>query len=411
MKKLIVIAFLLTSLTFGETTFTDIEDHWSQTWVEDLTQYSITSGYPDGRYKPDSEISVEEFITFTIKAIQTYDISYQVEDNQKDWSTGYIQKSLESLIIPETMFEDYKRPITREEMAYIIVSAYSKHYPLTQSHINTKIPALLYDYHIIDDRYIDYFLYAIRDGFISGKGQINNLTIVDPKGMATRGEAAVLLIKLLQADKREIFLKDHPHQLVKTPIFNGSQVKEIDIVYYAKELEDGKYITEIFELNDWLEANDEDMSHSDYNTIRERILGSYSHISDKFYYMYNCDYSFKEDYLKYGGDPLYWFGENSDFVLSYDSRNEFKSTSPYNLVFWTPGRQLEEYATHSDYFKGEYGMYLIYIFTYLFEDDYEEVLHILFEQIETSSMNGDYTFNKRKFTIGGNQMFIEAIGQ
>lgn len=47
-------------------TFSDVEGHWAQNWIEALRSEGITGGYPDGSYRPDNTVSRAEMAVFII---------------------------------------------------------------------------------------------------------------------------------------------------------------------------------------------------------------------------------------------------------------------------------------------------------------------------------------------------------
>jgi hypothetical protein len=49
-------------------TFSDTSGHWAQNWIEALKTAGITGGYPDGTYKPDNTVTRAEMAVFLLKA-------------------------------------------------------------------------------------------------------------------------------------------------------------------------------------------------------------------------------------------------------------------------------------------------------------------------------------------------------
>lgn len=46
-----------------EPEFSDLSDHWSKSIIMRLNGYGIMNGYDDGTIRPDSYVSVAEFLT------------------------------------------------------------------------------------------------------------------------------------------------------------------------------------------------------------------------------------------------------------------------------------------------------------------------------------------------------------
>jgi hypothetical protein len=48
--------------------FSDIAGHWAEAWVEQLAIKGITSGYPDGTYRPENQVTRAEMAVFLVKS-------------------------------------------------------------------------------------------------------------------------------------------------------------------------------------------------------------------------------------------------------------------------------------------------------------------------------------------------------
>ena len=53
----------------GSHPFSDISGHWAEEWIEDLFDEGFTSGFPDGTYRPDNQVTRAEMAVFLKKAI------------------------------------------------------------------------------------------------------------------------------------------------------------------------------------------------------------------------------------------------------------------------------------------------------------------------------------------------------
>jgi hypothetical protein len=47
--------------------FSDVSGHWAEAWIEQLATEGITSGYPDGTFKPDRTVTRAEMAVFLTK--------------------------------------------------------------------------------------------------------------------------------------------------------------------------------------------------------------------------------------------------------------------------------------------------------------------------------------------------------
>jgi hypothetical protein len=52
----------------GSHPFSDIAGHWAEEWIEDMYDEGITSGYPDGTYRPENHVTRAEMAVFLVNA-------------------------------------------------------------------------------------------------------------------------------------------------------------------------------------------------------------------------------------------------------------------------------------------------------------------------------------------------------
>jgi hypothetical protein len=52
----------------GGGSFTDVAGHWAEAWIEQLKAEGITSGYPDGSYRPNNGVTRAEMAVFLVNA-------------------------------------------------------------------------------------------------------------------------------------------------------------------------------------------------------------------------------------------------------------------------------------------------------------------------------------------------------
>ena len=105
--------------------FADVEEHWAQAAIQRWLERDLVSGYPDGTFRPDSEVTRAEFITFVDRAFelpmrQGYTGFTDVQEG--DWYYGHLVAAVQAGIIggyPDGTF----RPgasITRQEAASVL---------------------------------------------------------------------------------------------------------------------------------------------------------------------------------------------------------------------------------------------------------------------------------------------------
>ena len=69
MKKIVICCFFLlfiTSVSFANTEFVDINNHWAKSEINTLITNNSIDGYSDGTFRPDDAIRVDEFLKILV---------------------------------------------------------------------------------------------------------------------------------------------------------------------------------------------------------------------------------------------------------------------------------------------------------------------------------------------------------
>src|SRR6056297_3151334 len=91
MVKLIIEAQGYGELAAGaESLFPDAQGHWAESYIGFAESMGIVDGYPDGTFKPNQEMSVNEAIAMVIRAL-----GYTDEVLNGSWPTNYKVKALD----------------------------------------------------------------------------------------------------------------------------------------------------------------------------------------------------------------------------------------------------------------------------------------------------------------------------
>lgn len=175
--------------------FADInEAKWAREAIESLVAKNVIKGYEDGDFKPNANITREEFVKIVVGAfgVEVLENASVFDDVANDsWAKNYIAAAKNAKIIngiSENIF-GLGRNITREDMAVMLVNAYE-----------AKISAINDGTHTFaDDAQIaEYAKSAVAKlygaGVISGYEDGTFL----PKNNATRAEAAQMVYKILK---------------------------------------------------------------------------------------------------------------------------------------------------------------------------------------------------------------------
>lgn len=109
--------------------FQDIQSHWANKEIMELFAANIVAGFEDGTFRPDGQVTREQFLKMLVELIKLPQDSRHVpfEDVEEErWSVPYIAAGLLNGILLLTDYPDgFKpnQPITRYEMAVWIVRA------------------------------------------------------------------------------------------------------------------------------------------------------------------------------------------------------------------------------------------------------------------------------------------------
>ncbi len=152
--------------------FKDVPDHhWANSGILNAVKQGIVSGYPDGLFHPETNVSRSEFIKMTVAALK---LPVEAQQPSQHWSKPYFEAARIAGIYAEGDFAttDLTQPMTRREMVHVAVRA------------------------IGETGKDDYeFLYkAAKFGLISGTGEGN----LDPDRTTTRAQAVVVIQRIQQ---------------------------------------------------------------------------------------------------------------------------------------------------------------------------------------------------------------------
>jgi hypothetical protein len=194
MFKRIVLLFLCLftlSINYGYATeIRDIEGHWAQKDIMRLYNNNLVDGFPDGTFRPNNDIKVNEFIKIFILATNCKLVLYG-----EGWAGWYIESAKEYGMIKEGEFKSFDRPIKRFEVVNIISryldSVEGNHFENTFTDIeksNLENTLKLFNLGIIK---------GYEDNTFRGNNTIS------------RAEAAVIINRAIDAHRKQIFEKKY----------------------------------------------------------------------------------------------------------------------------------------------------------------------------------------------------------
>ncbi len=169
---------------YSLTQFSNFEDvpatSWYNPYLIPLTQTSAIGGYPDGLFHPNDTMTVAQFLKVILV---TQDMN--VDEGGTPWYMPYVNELLRDDIITEDTFTDYNAPISREDMAMLIVRVLNLSLD-SQTSLNFNDTAA------IDAEHLPYIKAAVDANIMEGYPD----NTFRPKATATRAEVTKLIAYL-----------------------------------------------------------------------------------------------------------------------------------------------------------------------------------------------------------------------
>jgi hypothetical protein len=166
----------------------DIAGHWAESNIQKLVALGAISGYPDGTFRPNNNITRAEFATVLVKAFQLEPQSGKVfKDTAGHWAQETISTAASYGIVGGYSADTFGPDdlITREQMAVMVVKA-AELAPAT-------VELSFTDSTSISEWAREAMTTAVASGIIGGYPD-NTLR---PQGNATRAEAATVIVNAL----------------------------------------------------------------------------------------------------------------------------------------------------------------------------------------------------------------------
>ena len=182
--------------------FIDMKNHWAAEVVDIISSQHIISGYADGTFKPDQDMTRAEFVKVLVSSlyIENSNISNKVFEDvtSNHWGYNYINTAQQrGWVMGHDGKFNPEATITRQEMITIMMRVYQD---ITGTSIKTMKSAdlsLFADNIKIGEWAQEYMEKAVAMKLIQGYD--NHLS---PTSNATRGEAATVLYRYLEGLNR-----------------------------------------------------------------------------------------------------------------------------------------------------------------------------------------------------------------
>lgn len=170
-------------------------EHYAVREITQATNIKVISGYPDGTFRPDEDISREEFIKMlmVLATNRTFDFE-SVDSNYTSWAGPYVTIAEMQGVIDKGAYtnETLKKPITRLEMVLMLSKTQIKMKGIPQNQIGSLVYT---DISKLTDDEKDLLLHAVKYDLLEGMRDGTNKKF-EPNKNLTRGEAAAALMRI-----------------------------------------------------------------------------------------------------------------------------------------------------------------------------------------------------------------------
>lgn len=385
--------------------FSDVSStYWGNAYINYLSSKGIITGYPDGTFKPESNVKVNEFITMAMKSL-----GYAFESKSSDWAKPYIDKAIELGVIEDKEFNSYTANITREQMASIAGNSIAITEPRVGNQLDGYIKVEVKDYHTITGYYIQDVLESYKWGLVGGfpDGTFR------PKSNATRAQACVVLNKMQEKETRSPFTPDNAaHVIMPIGVWydrdgNIVDIKNVDLRYHTYQREYVPMYAPIYNrqpVNELVDVakilvdvadNGKGYLKLGYDMYTQNISAS-AYQSKKFY-----DDIFQ---IPSSLERSFQSAERMDFSFMIETDDFSSKYRPYNLTLWKSSRS-DGYSSYSKYFIEKYGEQIKPLFEYLFEDEFNSAWDMFLMALDYDNVTTwtEKTINGRNYYISYSQ--------
>jgi hypothetical protein len=108
--------------SFKKNIFNDVdESHWAYEYINKAYSLGIIKGYNDNTFKPDNEISYQEAITILLNVAG---FKEEIADTQAQWPYNYITKAIDMEITSDMLISEFAEKAARGKVADITLKTY-----------------------------------------------------------------------------------------------------------------------------------------------------------------------------------------------------------------------------------------------------------------------------------------------
>jgi len=256
------------------------EDHWAYNAIKDLTERKILSGYPDGAFCPENNITRAEFITILMKVIAP---NIDISEDQSYWADGSIKLARNKKILIDNDYSEFDptKDITRREVCTMLYRSMEELKDIDTENLSNKKEFIDININNNEDSKIVDILshFEILNGYPDKTVRLNSFL--------SRAELCSLI-----------------NNFMKSRCTLLSMINDNEVISYENDIASVKVSKLPEKLKKWKYSNDVPYLTTE---IEEICMFAFDNPPDKYKDVFNQFYSFESDYLKYRKK----FGENN----------------------------------------------------------------------------------------------------
>ena len=180
----------------------DITNHWAQSDIEFMQAKGAISGYSDGTFKPDNNVTTGEAIKLIVA-----NFDKTITNGIDHWASNYFKYAKEKGVVGYSQYKtsDLNNNITRKEVMYMVINSLEKlaYKPVIN---NSEMKIEFKDASVkVNENGIDYYS-AIKKCYLLGIviGDENNY--INPNANITRAELVTILTRAYNEGRRQYVL-------------------------------------------------------------------------------------------------------------------------------------------------------------------------------------------------------------
>lgn len=220
---LCIFIYCFTCSSVQAATLSDLENHWAAADVQQLIQRGSIGGYPDGTFHPDANITRAEFSKILRQSLGLSTVTgNDFTDTTSHWAVADIHTLVENQIIVPAEYGTQYGPdsaITRREIAIMLVRAMG----LNDTAISLSGQETSFSDDAALHAYDKGYLYLAKELGLIGGYEDGSFR---PNHRATRAEASVMIVRLLQI--KGLLDSDIPDQTTSAPSDTGNPAQNTE---------------------------------------------------------------------------------------------------------------------------------------------------------------------------------------